>query len=130
MKKQKKASSGKGDKRAYGAGLTWVANNLTEKELKHADERGITPESIMEFLLNAVDYGIDIKVGYDAYSEAYQITAVGAYKDTPSAGFAVSARSGRDVFDALVLICYKVEVMAEFDLSTLPSEKDLDDLRG
>lgn len=130
MSKSKKAPETKRVKRSYGSKLIWLLNNLSEEKLNHAD--GIAPpaEAIMEFIMEAVDSGIDIKVGWDDFSGCYQATAIGAWENFPSAGFAVSARSGRDCLDALVLVWYKVVVMAGGDLSSLPSDQDVDDMRG
>lgn len=128
-KKTKKADS-KRKKIAYGAGLVWVANNLSEEQLKHADEIAPDTAEIIEFMLSSVDAGLDIKVGWDDYSNCYQAVAIGSWSDFPSSGYAVSARSSRDVLDALVLVWYKVMVMAQGELSSLPSAKEEDDMRG
>lgn len=130
MAAKKKASDGKRKKRAFGSKLTWLLNNLSEEKLNHADELSPTSDTLLEFLMAAVDAGLDIKVGYDDYSGCYQAVAIGAWDGFPSAGYAVSARSNRDCSDALTLIWYKVVVMADGDLSTLPSDRDVDDMRG
>jgi len=130
MAKKKASPSSKRIKRSYGSKLIWQGNYLSEEKLKHADELAPSAEQILEFFMQAVDAGIDIKTSWDDYSECYQATAIGAWEGYPSAGYAVSARSNRDCADALVLVWYKVAVMADGDLSSLPTEKQVDKMRG
>jgi len=130
MGKRKENGKSKRKKRAFGSKLIWLLNNLSEEKLTHADEIAIPAEEIMEFLMEAVDSGLDIKVGWDDHSGCYQASAIGAWDNFPSAGFAVSARSNRDCLDALVLVWYKVAVMADGDLSSLPADSDVDEMRG
>jgi hypothetical protein len=130
MSKKKSNSETKRIKRAFGSKLIWLLNNLSEDKLAHADELAPTAPTIMDFLMEAVDHGLDIKVGWDNYSECYQASAIGSWDGYPSAGYAVSARSNRDCMDALALVWYKVVIMADGDLSSLPSDKQVDDLRG
>ncbi len=117
-------------KRGFGAKLIWVLNNLSEEKLAHADTIAPSDPALLEFLGEAVDSGIDIKTTWDDYSNCYQVSAIGAWDGFPSAGFAVSARSNRDTHDALCLVWYKVVILADGDLSSVPSEQEEDDLRG
>lgn len=128
------ARKDKGDikraKRAFGSKIQWVANNLSDEKLTHADTIAPAATALMEFIHEAVDAGIDIKVGWDSFSNCYQATAIGAWDGFPSAGYALSARSSRDPHDALVLVWYKVVVMAEGDLSNLMTDDETDNYRG
>lgn len=117
-------------KRNFGSKLIWLLNNLSDEKLSHADSMAPTSDQLMEFVLQAVDAGLDIKVGWDDYSSCYQASAIGAWDGFPSAGFGVSARSNRDPMDALSLVWYKVVIMADGDLSSLPADKIIDDMRG
>ncbi len=130
MAKKKQQSDIKRTKRAFGAKLKWVANNLSEEKLDHVDQLAPSSEQLMDFFLEALDVGLDIKVGWDDYSSCYQATAIGAWDGFPSAGYAVSARSSRDAYDALILMYYKVFVMAEMNLSNLYTDKESEDFRG
>ena len=130
MVKRISSAEHKRKKRSFGAKLIWVANNLSEEKLKHADSIAPTSAQIVEFLMEAVDNGIDIKVSYDTFSDCYQATAIGGWEGADSSGYAVSARSGRDVGDALNLIWYKVVHMADFDLSALFTDDEEDKMRG
>lgn len=130
MAQKKKDKNSKRIKRNFGAKLVWLLNNLSEEKLAHADEIRPTDAAVLDFFLHAVDSGIDIKVTWDNFSECYQASAIGSWDGFPSAGYAVSARSARGTHDALALIWYKVVVMADGDLSSLPSDQDVDDLRG
>lgn len=130
MAAKRKQEKDKRKKRTFGANLQWVANNLSEEKLKHVDTLAPTADQLMDFFLEAVDCGLDIKVGWDAYSNCYQATAIGQWDGFPSAGFGVTARSSRDVYDAFILMYYKVFVMAEMNLSILYTDKELKDFRG
>lgn len=130
MARGKKKQDGKRQRRDFKDGLVWVANNLNEGRLEHADKLAPSAEDLFDFLLQAVDAGIDIKISYDTYSDCYQATAIGAWEGADSSGFGVSSRSARDVRDAVVLIWYKVAIMAEYDLSSMPTEKETDEMRS
>lgn len=130
MAKKKQEPTSKRKKRAFGSKLVWLLNNLSEEKLAHADAVSPSTEELLEFFMGAVDSGLDIKITWDDYSSCYQASAIGAWDGFPSAGYAVSARSSRDCGDALALVWYKVVVMADGDLSTLPSDRDVDDMRG
>ncbi len=130
MAKKKVVEKSKRSKRSFGSKLKWVQNHISEEKLKYVDDHAPKPETIMEVLLGCVDWGIDVKVSWDDYSECYQVTAIGAWEGFPSAGYACSARSSRDVYDALCLLWFKVVVSADGDLSSLLTDKDEDDIRG
>lgn len=128
VKKQKRES--KRVKRSFRASLIWVIDNLSKEKMKHADEITPSDSTLIQFLLEGVDNGLDIKVSWDAYSNCYQATAIGAWEGFPSAGYAVSARSNRDSGDALALVWYKVVIVADGNLSSVPTEKEEDEMRG
>lgn len=128
--KGKKTKPSKRMKAPYKAGLHWVLNNLTEAKLSDLDRRAPTDETIMEFFLGCVDAGIDVKITHDVYSDCYTAIAVGSWEGFPSEGFATSGRSARDPSDALAILWYKVVVLADGDLSSIPTEDKIDSLRG
>jgi len=97
---------------------TWVLNNLDDGMLEQLDEFEKTPPNLLDFLTDCVDKGIDVKCGYDSYSDGYQAVAMGSYKDFPSAGFSASGFSKHGSDDALFVLWYKVAIVCQFDLSS------------
>ncbi len=127
---KKKDVKSKRARRSYGVKLQWRLNHLSEAKINDADERSPSPNDLLEFLTSAVDAGLDVKVSWDDFSSCYIASAVGAWDGFDSAGYAVSARSGRDCLDALALVWYKVVILADGDLSSIPSDTESDDMRG
>lgn len=133
-KEQKHARTREDDdkrvKAPYGGGLEWVLNNLSDDQLKHCDEVAPSIASLLADLNQAIDMGLEIKLGWDGYSKCWQASAIGAWKDFPSEGYATSARSSADIGDALLLLWYKIVIMSEFDLSQNFSDRELKAFRS
>lgn len=128
--KARKTEKSKRTKRSFGAGLEWVINNLSAAQLADLDGRYPNEIEIVGFLMACVDNGIDVKISHDDYSNTYAATAIGAWDGFPSAGYGTNGRSGRDTFDALVILWYKIAIVAEGDLSSIPTDGEMDKMRG
>jgi hypothetical protein len=96
--------------------LNWVLNNLSDTEISAMDATNFDPERFAEFIEKLVDNGFDVKLTWDTYSNTYQISAMGAWQNFPNENFAVSAR-GMDMFDAWKVLWFKVDFIAQWDLS-------------
>jgi len=120
----------KREKIAFGGKLIWVIDNLTEQEKEHADEINPTPAEITDFLMACVDNGIDVKCSWDTYSECYQAVAIGSWHGYPSQGYATSGRSGSSISDALLMLFYRIQIKAEFNLSSVKLEVEQLSFRG
>lgn len=129
-KEKKRSEKSKRKKRNFGEALTWVLNNLSVSQLDMLDERYPDASQIMDFFLACVDSGLNVTLAWDDYSGGYQATAIGAWEGYANSGYAVSGRSSRDCHDALAIIWFKIAICAEGDLSSMPSEKEKDDMRG
>ena len=111
--------------------LTWVLNNLTEGELTEADSTEFDVERFGEFLDICIhEHGMDFRFTWDAYSNSYQATLVGAWKGYPNAGYAVSARSDRGFADCALLLAFKFDRIADRDLGSVADERPSRRKRG
>lgn len=126
----KKKEKSKRVKRLFGASMKWVINNLSASQLKDLDERYPDAETILQFLLECSDSGLDVKTSWDTFSGCYSANAIGAWEDTPNSGYAASGRSARDVHDALAVVWYKLVIVAAGDLSSVLDEDQAENLRG
>jgi hypothetical protein len=131
MPKGKKSDKkSKRKKRSFGDKITWVLNNLSVTHLDTLDERYPNADQIMDFFLACIDSGLNVTVSWDDYSGGYQATAIGNWEGFANSGYGVSGRSSRDCHDALAIIWYKIAICAEGDLSSMPSDREEEDMRG
>jgi len=98
--------------------LTFVLNNLDDGQDDELTAFEQTPPDLWAFLSDCIDKGIDVKFGYDTYSNGYQCIASGNYANFPSSGFACSGFSKHGCDDALFVLWYKVAIVCQFDLSS------------
>jgi hypothetical protein len=109
--------------------IVWVLNNLNDDEIAAMDMLPFDGEKFAEFVELCVDSGLDIKLSYDDYSNAYQCTAIGAWQSFHNAGIGVSAR-GLDIFDSFKILWFKVEQIAGWDLRQFVDKQSVRSRRG
>ena len=102
--------------------ITWVMNNLTNEQLSDMDATEWTGDHIIGRIQFLVEGGWKISAKWDYYSEAVQVSCIQVEKGRPNAGYAFSARSD-DVLDAMKIVVYKHDVVAEGNLSDFAVDK-------
>lgn len=95
--------------------MVFVINNLDDEMLEACDRSEIDWERFGEFLEKLVDDGMSVKVDYDSYSDCFMASASGVWTGFKNTGIAVSAR-GENVVDALKILHFKIDVVADWDL--------------
>lgn len=96
--------------------ITWVMNNLTASELAKYDALEKDYSAIFADLNRLMEQGWKLSCKWDDRSGAHQATLIAGFADMENAGFALSARSD-DLLDAIGIVWYKIEVVAQNDLS-------------
>lgn len=96
--------------------ITWVINNLTATQLAEYDALEKDYSIIFADLNRLLEKGWKMSCKWDDRSSAHQATLIAGYSDMENAGFALSARSD-DLLDAIGIVWYKIEVIAQSDLS-------------
>lgn len=130
MARKTKKNDGKRKKRAFGDGITFVMNNLSETQLEEFDGMAKDHAKMIAFMFeNIVDRGLDFKLSWDDYHGCYQTSATGAWEGFPVSGYAITARSDT-AHDAIAMLAYKLCVVAEFNLEAWAKDKDNRPTRG
>lgn len=102
--------------------ITWVLNNLTDKELAAFDQMNPDYSKIFADLGEDVEAGWKLSAKWDTRSGAFQVTMIANLAEMENAGFALSARSD-DLLDAYGLVWYKLHIIAQVDLSEYKVDK-------
>lgn len=102
--------------------IQWVMNNLTDKELAQYDALEKDFVSIFADFNRMLEAGWKLSTKFDEKSSAFQATLIAGFQDMENAGFALSARSD-DLLDAIGLVWFKFEVLAQADLSEYRVDK-------
>lgn len=105
--------------------IQYVFNNLTKDELNTFDKsEHCKPDldTLMSNLHRLIESGFKLSAKWDSYSgNGIQLSAVCNETGKPSSGYATSARSN-DLYDALAILLYKIQVLADNDLSSFDNE--------
>lgn len=109
--------------------MQWVMNNLSDKEISAMDSQQFDGERFAEFMERLIDGGFDVKISWDTYSDAYQVSAMGVWKNFPNQDVACSAR-GLDVFDAWKILWFKIDFVANWDLQQFVGDEKVKSRRG
>lgn len=107
----------------------WVLNNLADEQLDDMDKRDWPYEDVFTFFDTAISRGLDIKVGWDDYSQCFKATASGMWLGFTNTGYATQGRSS-DCQDALKILWYKVVVVCDWDLSQYAAGTTEREIRG
>lgn len=102
--------------------ITWVLNNLTSQQLADYDAVEKDYSTIFADLNRMLEQGWKLSCKWDDRSSAHQATLIAGYQEMENAGFALSARSD-DLLDAIGIVWYKFEVVAQADLSEYKVDK-------
>lgn len=116
--KTKKDEPKKREKFADWKNTKWVLNNLDDEQLAAIDSMEFDTGRYLDWLAHLVDNGMELKLGWDSYSNCYQATLTGAWKGYPNTGYAVSARSDEDFEDCVKILWGKYEFIAQGDLAS------------
>lgn len=103
--------------------ITWVMNNLSATELAAYDALEKDYVNVFADLNRLMESGWKLSCKWDDKSSAHQATLIAGYEDMENAGFALSARSD-DLLDAIGIVWFKFEVIAQADLSEYKVDKD------
>lgn len=95
----------------------WVLNNLDDEQLAVLDSTPFDTARYMDWFSHLVDNGIELKIGYDNWSECYQATITGAYNGFVNTGYACSARSDDGFEDCIKILWFKFEYLCNGDMS-------------
>lgn len=108
----------------------WVLNNLSDQEFAALDALDFDAERFMESVELLIDkHGLELKMGWDAYSECFMVSLQGSWLGYPNTGYCVAARS-ESVLDALKILWFKYEVVAGGDLASVYHEPQKQKKRG
>lgn len=129
MATKKKPSSGDRTKVKDMLAMSWVMNNLNDKEILAVDATDFDAERFTDFMEKCVDSGLDVKMGWDNYSKSYQVTAMGSWQGFNNESIACSAR-GVTIFDAWKILWFKIDVIADWDLRQFVNQSGERSKRG
>lgn len=129
-KSRKKTAKDKRTKRSFGAGISWRIDNLSATQSADLDERYPDDDTLLEFITQAIDAGLDVKISHDPYNDAYQASCIGAWEGFENAGYGCSGFSRQSGRDALAVVWYKISIVADGRLDQILSISEAEDLRG
>lgn len=103
--------------------ITYVINNLTEKDMKIVDDMELSAEQISNFMTEQVEMGGQFKLSYDYdYGDCPNLSLVYYYDDYPNSGYGVSAR-GEDFNHCIRILMYKFFEVAKGQLFAVSDAK-------
>lgn len=103
--------------------ITYVINNLPDKDMKIVDERVYTQEQISHFMTEQIESGGQFKLSWDyEYGECPNLSLVYYFEDYPNSGYGVSAR-GEDFDHCITILMYKFFDVAKGKLFELTEAK-------
>lgn len=119
MPKKTEKKSGKRKKFVDWKNTKWCLNNLDDDMLAQIDSMHFDTERYMDWVSHLVDNGMELKLGFDDWSECYVGTLIGGWEGFVNTGYAVSARSDEDFVDVIKILWGKYEFIAQGDLSAV-----------
>lgn len=103
--------------------ITYVINNLTQKDMDIVDDMDITVDVINNFMTEQVEGGGQFKLSYDyEYGDCPNLSLVFYYDDYPNSGYGVSAR-GKDFDHCMKILLYKFFEVAKGQLFAVSDAK-------
>lgn len=103
--------------------ITYVIDNLTQKDMDIVDDMDISLDHINNFISEQIENGGDFKIKYDyAYGDCPSISLVYYTDGNDNTGYGVSAR-GRDFEHCMQIIMYKFFEVAQEKLYELSEVK-------
>lgn len=104
-------------------GLTWVINNLPEKDMKEVDKMdAVTFTEVNNFVTAEIENGGQFSAKYDDYSDCMSVSLVYLEKGNINTGYAVSAR-GKDYAHCISILMYKFYQVAKTKLCDLTESR-------
>lgn len=105
--------------RIHWKDITYVVNNLPEKDMQKVDESIISLDAIDDFMVEQIENGGQFKFSYDyAYGQCPNISLVFYNAGYDNSGYGVSAR-GRDFKHCMQILMYKFYQVANGELFNL-----------
>ena len=102
--------------------VTWVINNLTQKDLDIVDDMDVGLEHIQAFFDEQIDCGGQFSFKHDYYSDCPQLSLMFLETGNHHTGYALSAR-GADFTHCAKIIMYKFYEVAQGDLTALSDNR-------
>lgn len=96
--------------------LKWVNISLTEGDKREIGALKVTPEQLLAWIGSMVYQGYKFSASWDDRSQACQVAVIGASKDIPDYGFALSSRHP-DADGALLSLWFKFTMLCQGGLA-------------
>lgn len=92
--------------------ITYVVNNLPDKDLKAIDDIELSKEDISGFMTEQIESGGQFKLSWDyEWGDCPNLSLVYYFEDYPNSGFGISAR-GEDFDHCVTILMYKFNTVA------------------